>query len=393
MDTSPALESASALAAAWREQIRHLRLEIVDLEQQHAVSAPSVVAVEDAPAQVSPRTEEVVAYVKNVFENKGTKGREKYFVKWRKFARDFPELLQDPQVILEYLSQFQGETGRHRKNWQVQLKLLYSSAASNPVFGLSTNPLDGLPSPIVRKKPIKTLSWEELRALDAVPETDRERAVVELLAGHGFRQIEVLRVTAGDVRAVRDGLIWCRGKERDEDTPVLPETVAVLELLAPGLEDNEPVMRARRRRGGRYPALGSQGMEDLVNYLYTRAGLSGYDPHDLRRTFATQVTERSGDELLGMRLIRDRVPGVALRYVLRDLPALLERYSPLRRVRGHDGQRDHLPVLVERGDDEKVLVETGEALPPTTPNQASHHPAPCTALLGRIHSGLGCLAS
>ena len=56
-----------------------------------------------------------------------------------------------------------------------------------------------------------------------------------------------------------------------------------------------------------------------------RAGLTGFTGHNLRDTFATLVTAESGSLTLPMRLIRDKVPGIALRYVHRDLPALLEQ--------------------------------------------------------------------
>ena len=73
-------------------------------------------------------------------------------------------------------------------------------------------------------------------------------------------------------------------------------------------------------------------MRKLVRDLMGRAGLSGFTGHNLRDTFATLVTEESGDLTLAMQLIRDKVPGVASRYVKRDLPALLERYSPVRQL-------------------------------------------------------------
>ena len=60
--------------------------------------------------------------------------------------------------------------------------------------------------------------------------------------------------------------------------------------------------------------------------------LCGFTGHNLRHTFATIVTEESGDLTVAMQLIRDKVPGVALWYVERDLPTLLERYSPVRQL-------------------------------------------------------------
>ena len=46
-----------------------------------------------------------------------------------------------------------------------------------------------------------------------------------------------------------------------------------------------------------------------------------------------------------MALIRDKVPGVASRYVTRDLPALLEKHSPLRQIEGGLS-----PGLTEQGE-------------------------------------------
>ena len=40
--------------------------------------------------------------------------------------------------------------------------------------------------------------------------------------------------------------------------------------------------------------------------------LCGFTGHNLRHTFATIVTEESGDLTVAMQLIRDKVPGVAL---------------------------------------------------------------------------------
>ena len=83
--------------------------------------------------------------------------------------------------------------------------------------------------------------------------------------------------------------------------------------------------------------------------------LCGFTGYNLRHTFAAIVTEESGDLTVAMQLIRDKVPGVALWYVERDVPTLLERYSPVRQL-----ERKPSPLVGES------LVETGESPSPDT---------------------------
>jgi len=127
-----------------------------------------------------------------------------------------------------------------------------------------------------------------------------------------------------------------------------------LSRLADGLADDDQVFRGTR---GRNEKFGYEGMRKLVRGLMQRAGLSGFTGHNLRDTFATLVTAESGSLTLPMQLIRDKVPGVALRYVHRDLPALLEQYSPVRQL-----ERKPSPLVGESGVlVGESLVETGES--------------------------------
>jgi len=129
-------------------------------------------------------------------------------------------------------------------------------------------------------------------------------------------QIEVRRITAGDVRSIRDGIIWCRGKERDEDTPLLPETQELLQQLADTLPDEEPIIRSTRIRSGMTQPLGEDGMRQLIQRFLMRSNLKyEYTGHDLRRSFCTLVREASGDEFLAMRLARDKILGINDRYI------------------------------------------------------------------------------
>jgi len=103
--------------------------------------------------------------------------------------------------------------------------MLYDHGSS--FFGIPDNPMKGMDRPINTHKPIKTLSLEETPKVDSVLHTITEKAVWELTVGHGWRQIEVRRITAGDMRLISDGIIWCRGKERDEYKWRLPVIILI----------------------------------------------------------------------------------------------------------------------------------------------------------------------
>ena len=276
-----------------------------------------------------------------------------YEKRWRHFVRVFELMPEELDPILDYLAQFDGETGRYKRDRQDLLSMLYQHAVTR--FGMASNPLKGVDRPQVTKKPIKTLSLEQVVLVDSTLETLTERAAWELLAGHGWRQVEVRRITAEDVCNIHDGLIWCWGKERHELTPILPETQALLQLVTDTLPNKEPIFRGRRIRHGQTEPLGEDGMSQLINRLFSRAGIS-YQVHDLRRTFATLVQGASGNEFLAMRLIRDKIPGQSERYINYSLGQLredLERYSPLRLIRKAPARRE-----------QDFLVETGESRTP-----------------------------
>ena len=274
-----------------------------------------------------------------------------YEKRWRHFARVFELMPEELDPILDYLAQFDGETGRYKRDRQDLLNMLYQHAVDR--FGMAKNPLKGVDRPRVTKKPIKTLSLEQVVLVDSTPQTLTERAAWELLIGHGWRQVEVRRITAEDVCNIQDGLIWCRGKERHELTPILPETQALLQLLTDTLPEKEPIFRGRRIRHGQTEPLGEDGMSQLVNRLFSRAGIS-YKGHDLRRTFATLVRQASRDEFLAMRLIRDIIPGQSKRYInfpMSELVEALQRYSPLRITRQNEAALDDARAAILSGGD------------------------------------------
>jgi integrase len=277
-------------------------------------------------------TAAVIASFLNLKRNKRAKESTlfTYSKRLAHFEKTFPLLPAQSGTLIDYLAQFDGATGRHRRNIQDLLGMLYDHATK--CFGLSRNPMIELERPLVSHKSIRTLTMDQLGTLMQSPRGLMEQAAAELLAGHGWRQIEVRRILAGDVLAISHGLIQVHGKERLEMAPVLAHTEALLRQLAAGLKPEDYLFVARHPRGGRRVPLGEDGLRDLIKRLFERAGLADFAGHDLRRTFATLVRKSSGDEFLAMRLLRDRIPGVGSRYINvseAELVDALKKHSPL----------------------------------------------------------------
>ncbi len=249
------------------------------------------------------------------------------------FNRQFEFLPLDPETIEEYLSQFIGETGRNRLNQQDLLTIFYEHAVRR--LGLAKNPLRELERPLISHKQIQVLTLDQVRSLLKTPETPHEKVALDLLVGHGWRQVEVRRILVADVNKIRNNLIFCRGKQRDEDAPILPETADRLRALAAGRPNEEHIFLAEQTRHGTRAPLGEDGMADLITRLFERAQITGFIRHDLRRTFASMINSAGADEYLAMRLLRDNVPMLHRVYISYDIQRLVEglkKYSPLRQL-------------------------------------------------------------
>ena len=348
-------------------------------------------------------TADVIASLIKVKKNKRVKASSltTYKKRLRLFQQRFPYLPENPEAIMDYLSRFDGESGRHRLNHQDLLNMLYLHAARR--FGLLKNPVAELERPIITHQPVKTLTLEQIQALDQTPENLQERTALDLFVGHGWRQIEVRRVQAKDVTAIDRQLILCHGKECQELAPVLPETADRLREMARDLAPNDFLFVARQTRHGHRAPLGEDGMSQLIGRLLARAGIKGFTGHDLRRTFATLVTAASHDEFLAMRLIRDRVPGLGdrnIRYPMDRLVEALQQYSPIRQagqlkgnIVGANDEKISTAVkpspVSEAGDSqENAAVETvkesgGDGGESNSPSRRSC-PGPATSLVSSL---------
>jgi hypothetical protein len=250
--------------------------------------------------------------------------------RYGRIIRELPVLPTSRDEILEFLSQFDGETGRYRLDYYDRLSRIYRHAVD--CFGLPANPMKLINRPKLSHKPLRPLSWADVAVLLKTSETDTEEVLLEMSVGVGWRPVEIRRIKGLDVRRARDGLILCHGKEREELAPILGQVLEVLKKLTPdSLPDDAEVIRSRRFRNGSTQPLGEYGFAQLIQRLFARAGLD-HQVYDLRKTFGTLAQDAGADYFLAERLLRHKIPGCGDRYIQYPLNRLVQdllTYSPL----------------------------------------------------------------
>lgn len=130
-----------------------------------------------------------------------------------------------------------------------------------------------LHQPPARK--VVTLEREEIAVLERTADTERDRAIVRLLADSGMRAGELVKITKGDL-CHEDGRHYVRieGTPAKRDVPITPEMYARLRALARG-GDDEPIFVGLRRdrRTGQREALTVAGVRQMVGALALNAGV------------------------------------------------------------------------------------------------------------------------
>ena len=124
---------------------------------------------------------------------------------WRHFEAAFARLPTDRDLILDYLGNFDGPSGLYRLNNQDSIHYLYKHAVS--LGWMVSDPMHGMKRPNIQEQMPNPMALEQVGMVLALDMSLRERAAAHLLAGHGWRQNELLEVLAGEVRAISGGQI------------------------------------------------------------------------------------------------------------------------------------------------------------------------------------------
>ena len=256
------------------------------------------------------------------------------------FAAKFEFLPLDSDTIrTQFLIYYTKLSPRYHRNVYDVLVDFYKTIM--PKYRLPCNPMDEIGRPQVNQSSGSEphpLNSKWLPGLMRAAETVTELAALHTEYGAGWRPCEFMRIKTIDVREAlyrEDPLILVHGKERDELTPLLPETLGVFSRLTPSnLGDHELIIRSRRVRAGVHQPMGMKAHTTLIYGLYQRAGVPpSFIPYDLRDTFGSLVLKHSKDWFLTERLMRHILPGEGkkyFRYPLDQMCKELDRFSPLR---------------------------------------------------------------
>lgn len=193
-----------------------------------------------------------------------------------------------------------------------------------------------MPDEVYRRIQIRNVRGRSLPAGRALDEADldavlravalappRDVALLAVLYGCGLRRIEATRLRREDYDP-RAGRIVARGKGgKERSIPVPLEWRGAVDrhqaILAPGA----PMFSSRRGR------LSRSGVSAIVEAFCRRAGVRRFTPHDLRRTFATRVIDRS-DPLIAQGLLGHESLDTTRRYDRRGEAAEVRAVQAIR---------------------------------------------------------------
>ena len=131
----------------------------------------------------------------------------------------------------------------------------------------------------------------------------RDAVAISLMYGAGLRRHEIAKCKVSDLD-IEEQEITVTGKGNKQRTNPLPSRV--VEIIQCWIEERKELINAdiispflllRFRKGGRpvNEGITDKAIYDIVVKLYKEAGLSRLSPHDLRRTYATQLLENGID--------------------------------------------------------------------------------------------------
>lgn len=160
---------------------------------------------------------------------------------------------------------------------------------------------------------------------DTSPNGARDAAIIGLLYGCGLRRAEIVALDLDDYDP-DSGRLVVRGKRNKERTVYVRNGAAAaladwLAIRGESVEDTPALFLPTRKGGhivtrqGSAPArLTTQAVYKLLQKRADRAGVPAFSPHDMRRTFISDLLDRGADIVTVQKLAGHASPNTTARY-------------------------------------------------------------------------------
>jgi len=169
--------------------------------------------------------------------------------------------------------------------------------------------------PKLPQRLLNVLSREEIRELEGVASSERDKLIVRILADTGIRLSELLGLSPDDlVEQGRDRFLKVRGKgDQERLVPLQPALYVRLRRYIERGRPESAVGRVfltlrRSRVSGDYEALEPRAVQQLMAVLAAKAGIRGKptNPHAFRHAFATWCLRRGMNPIQLQRILGHR---------------------------------------------------------------------------------------
>jgi integrase/recombinase XerD len=230
------------------------------------------------------------------------------------FLQSFPSgpLVIDRNAVISYLS-------RLKKNGLKSVSIARALCTLRGCFSwarqfllLNFDPIDGIQNPQKEKRLPRVLSVSETTQLINAISDLRDRALIELLYGGGFRVSELVNLELGQINLDR-GFVRCIGKgDKERIVPVGQQALESLKSYLSDISKSNSKSNPKSNKahtlvfsGRSGKPLGRAIVWQIIKRAAKQAGLAAQpSPHTLRHSFATHLLENGADlrvvqELLG----------------------------------------------------------------------------------------------
>lgn len=239
------------------------------------------------------------------------------------FARSYPELPTNPELIEDFLANMLVSPATKHAYFRT-LKAFYRFISSR--YNLP-NPVAQLRPPYCPKKVMPTLEPREIMSLLNSPKNLRDRALLTLFVDTGARASELAKLRKQDLKTTS---ILVNGKTGEREIPITDESYHLLLSLISLDGKSDYIFTGRNGK-----PLTRYGIYTLIRKLMKKVGITGpkLGPHRIRHAFGKSYLVNGGDvrslqQLMGHANITTTQKYTSLS--LTDLQDKHNRFTPLR---------------------------------------------------------------